>query len=157
MYMRLNEFLSDEEWQRLQKVMYASVWKALAAYQQQRAMQYAPKPLTKKLKPEAAKKARALAARKAKRPAQVAPPKPLPKPQQQPQPQVSTTPAYRPNKAPTALPADSKTVAARAQPKPPPQSAKMPASMRDLPSGQIAMIHAKTDPVTQKIIDKERG
>ena len=155
--MRLQEFIEDDEWKRLQQLIYSSVWQALSSYQQQRAAQYAPKPLAKTLKPEAAKKARALAARKPKRPPHIAPPKQLPKPQQQPQPQASSTPAYRPNKAPAALPADSKTVAARAQPKPPPQSAKMPASMQPLPSGLVATIHAKTDPVTQKIIDKERG
>lgn len=155
--MRLHEFLEDDEWKRLQQLIYSSVWQALSTYQKQRAAQYTPKPLTTKLKPAVAKKARALAAHKAKRPPHAAPPKPLPKPQQQPQPQASTTPAYRPNKAPTTLPADSKTVAARAHLKPPPQSAKIPASMQPLPSGQVAMIHAKTDPTTQKIADKERG
>ena len=155
--MRLNEFLTSEEWQRLQEVMYASVWKALTAYQQQRVMQYAPKPLAAKLKPQAIKTARTLAARKAKRPPQIAAPKPLPKPKPVPQPPASGSPAYRPIKSPTPLPAGTKSVAARAQSKTPTQSAKIPPSMRDLPSGQIAMIHAKTDPVAQKIADKERG
>lgn len=154
--MRLNEFLSNDEWIRLQRIMYASVWEALNTYQKQRAAQYAPKPLATKLKPEATKKARALA-RKAKRPPQVAAPKPLPKPKPLPQPAASGTPAYQPIKAPTPLPADTKSVAARSQPKPPPQSAKLPTSMRELSSGQIAMIHAKSDPIVQRNIDKERG
>lgn len=154
--MRLHEFIEKDEWARLQQVMYASVWEALNAYQQQRAKQYAPKPLAAKLKPQAAKKARTLA-NKAKRPPQVAAPKPLPKPKQQPQAPLSSTPAYQPVKAPTPLPAGTKSVAARNRPKPPPQSAPLPTSMRELSSGQIAMIHAKTDPIAQKIMDKERG
>ncbi|QWD79453.1 hypothetical protein ICV01_07365 [Polynucleobacter sp. MWH-Spelu-300-X4] len=154
--MRLNEFLSNDEWIRLQRIMYASVWEALNAYQKQRAAQYAPKPLATKLKPATTKKARALA-RKAKRPAQVAEPKPLPKPKQQPLPTAPGTPAYQPVKAPTPLPAGTKTVAARNQPKPPPQNAKLPPSMRELPSGLVAMIHAKSDPIVQRNIDKERG
>lgn len=154
--MRLNEFLSDDEWARLQQVMYASVWEALNAYQKQRVAQYAPKPLATKLKPETAKKARTLA-RKAKKPTQVAAPKPLPKPNPLPTPAARGTPAYQPVKAPTPLPAGTKAVAARGQPKPPPQSAKLPPSMRELPSGLVAMIHAKTDPIVQKNMDKERG
>lgn len=154
--MRLNEFLSNEEWARLQQVMYASVWEALNAYQKQRVAQYAPKPLAAKLKLQAAKKARTLA-KKSKRPPQVAAPKPLPKPKQQPQALASTSTSYQPVKAPIPLPARTKSVAARNQPKPPPQSAPLPTSMRELSSGQIAMIHAKTDPIAQKIADKERG
>lgn len=154
--MRLNEFLSNDEWIRLQRIMYASAWEALNTYQKVRTAQYAPKPLATKLKPEAAKKARTLAI-KAKRPPQVAAPKPLPKPKPLPQPAAIGTPAYQPVKAPTPLPAGTRTVAARNQPKPPPQSAKLPPSMRELPSGQVAMIHAKTDPIVQKNMDKDRG
>ncbi|MBT8583728.1 hypothetical protein G6694_03665 [Polynucleobacter paneuropaeus] len=154
--MRLNEFLSDDEWIRLQRIMYASTLEALNTYQKQRAAQYAPKPLATKLKPEVAKKARTLA-RKAKQPTQVAAPKPLPKPKPLPTPAASSTPAYQPVKAPTRLPAGTKAVAARGQPKSPPQSAKLPPSMRELPSGLVAMIHAKTDPLVQKNMDKERG
>ena len=145
--MRLNEFLNDDEWIRLQRIMYASVWEALNAYQKQRAA---------KLKPQTAKKARTLA-KKAKRPPQVTAPKPLPKPKQQPQALASTSTSYQPVKAPIPLPAGTKSVAARNQPKPPPQSAPLPMSMRELSSGQIAMIHAKTDPTVQKNMDKERG
>ncbi|QWE16324.1 hypothetical protein [Polynucleobacter sp. AP-Nino-20-G2] len=155
--MRLNEFLSDDEWIRLQRIMYTSTLEALNTYQKQRAAQYVPKPLAAKLKPEIAKKARTLAARKAKRPPQVAAPKPLPKPKPLPLPATSGTPAYQPIKAPTPLPAGTRRVAARNQSKPPPQSAKLPPSMRELPSGQVAMIHAKTDPIAQKNMDKERG
>lgn len=155
--MRLNEFIDDAEWERLQKLIYTSVWQALNTYQRARASQQQPTKLAATLKPQTAKTARTLAARKTKRPPHAAPPKPLPKPQQQPQPQASASPAYRPNKAPAPLPADSKTVAARTQPKPAPQPARIPASVQPLPSGLVAMIHAKTDPVTQKIADKERG
>ncbi len=155
--MRLNEFLSDDEWIRLQRIMYTSTLEALNTYQKQRAAQYAPKPLAAKLKPEVAKKARTLAARKAKQPSQVEAPKPLPKPKPLPLPAASGTPAYQPIKAPTPLPAGTRTVAARNQPKPPPQSAKLPPSMRELPSGLVAMIHAKTDPIVQKNMGKERG
>lgn len=154
--MRLNEFLNDDEWARLQQVMYTSIWEALNAYQQQRAEQYAPKPLAVKLKPQAVKKARTLA-KNAKRPPQVAAPKPLLKPKQQPQALASNSTSYQPVKAPTPLPVGTKSVAARNQPKPPPQSAPLPTSMRELSSGQIAMIHAKTDPIAKKIMDKERG
>lgn len=37
--MRIQEIFSDEEWQRLEQLIYASAYKALAAYQQQRATQ----------------------------------------------------------------------------------------------------------------------
>ena len=155
--MRLNEFLSYDEWIRLQRIMYTSTLEALNTYQKQRAAQYVPKLLAAKLNPEIAKKARTLAARKSKRPPQVAAPKPLPKPKPLPLPAASGTPAYQPVKAPTLLPAGTKTVPARNKPKPPPQSAKLPPSMRELPSGLVAMIHAKTDPIVQKNMDKERG
>jgi len=155
--MRLNEFIDDAEWERLQKLIYTSVWQALNTYQRARAAQQHPTTLAATLKPQTVKTARSLAARKPKHPPHPAPPKPLPKPQQQPIAQASTAPAYRPNKAPAPLPADSKTVATRIQSKPAPQPTKIPASMQPLPSGLVAMIHAKTDPVTQKIAGKERG
>lgn len=160
--MRLNEFLSNEEWVRMQRLIYSSVWEALNAYQQQRTAHqpYPVKAATAKLKPQAAKKVRTLA-RKAKRPPVAARPKPLPKPKQQPQVQSTATPAYQPVKAPTPLPPSTKTVAARTQPrptlKPPPQSAKIPPSMQPLPSGLAANIQAKVDPVAQQNSQQIRG
>jgi len=155
--MRIHEFLNNEEWGQLQKLIYTSVWEALNTYQKQRYVQQRPTKLAATLKPKAAKTARTLAARKAKHSSYVAAPKPLPKPQKQAVPQASASPAYNPVKAPTPLPASTKTVANRNQPKPIPQSTKIPPSMQPLPSGLVAMINAKTDPVAQKIADKERG
>jgi hypothetical protein len=37
--MRLHEFTTEEEWQRLEQLIYATTWKALATYKQQRATQ----------------------------------------------------------------------------------------------------------------------
>jgi len=55
--MRLNEFISEEEWLQLQKLVFDSTWRALTTYQQQRASQQriASKPAAT-LKPQAAKK-----------------------------------------------------------------------------------------------------
>ena len=155
--MRLNEFISEHELGMLRELIYKSTWQALYDYQMQRSNQQriASKTATT-LKPQAAKTARTLA-RKAKRPAYAATPKPLPKPKQQPQAQTNSTPAYRPVKAPTPLPASTKTVAARSEPKPAPQSAKIPPSMQPLPSGLVAMIHAKSDPVLKHNQQQERG
>jgi hypothetical protein len=74
--MRLQEFISPEEWQRLEQLIYASTYKALTAYQQQRATQQriAIKPAAT-FKPQAAKTAKALS-RKAKRIPHAAPPRP---------------------------------------------------------------------------------
>ena len=134
--MRLHEILSNDDWVRLQRILYASVWGALNSYQQQHAMQYTPKPLTSKLKPQAVKKAHGLA-RKAKRLPQVAAPKPLPKPKQQPQAQPSNTLAYQPVKASIPLPAGAKAVAARSRPKPVPQQTKLPNSLKPLPTSVL--------------------
>ena len=109
--MKLYEILSQEEWRRLEELIYATTWKALTTYQQQ----LVSKP-TAALKPQAAKKAKALA-RKAKRPPHVAPPKSLPKPKQQPQAKAETHPAYRPVKTATQLPPTTRMAAARAQPR----------------------------------------
>ncbi len=93
--MRLHEIFTDEEWQRLEQLIYASTYKALAAYQQQRATQQrlASKPAAT-LKPQVANKAKALA-RKVKLPPHAAPPKALPKPVLQTQSQASAPQAYR--------------------------------------------------------------
>jgi hypothetical protein len=112
--MRLYEFLSNEDWQQLEQLIYSSTWKALATYQKQRATQQriASKP-TATLKPQATKKAKALA-RKANRPPHAAPPKPLPKPVLQTQSQASAPQAYRPVKTAKPLPPTTRTAIATA-------------------------------------------
>jgi hypothetical protein len=114
--MRLHEILSDAEWQRFEQLIYATTYKALAAYQQQRATQQriATKPATA-LKPQAAKKAKTLA-RKAKRPPHAAAPKPLPKPNPLPQAKAVVTQAYRPVKTATPLPPTTRMAVASATP-----------------------------------------
>lgn len=130
--MRLQEIVTDEEWQRFEQLIYATTYKALAAYQQQRATQQriATKPTTA-LKPQAAKKAKSLA-RKAKRPSHAAPPKPLPKPNPLPQAKAEVTQAYRPVKTATPLPPTTRMAVAKAKPvaqKPAPKPA--PPSITD--------------------------
>jgi hypothetical protein len=114
--MRLQEFISEEEWQRLEQLIYASTYKAITAYQQQRATQQsiAAKPVAK-LKPQVAKKARALA-RKAKQPPHAAPPRPLTTPQHVPQAKAEATPAYRPIKTVKPLPPTTRMAVAKAKP-----------------------------------------
>jgi hypothetical protein len=114
--MRLQEFISPEEWQRLEQLIYASTYKALAAYQQQRATQQriTGKPAAT-LKPQVAKKAKTLA-RKAKGIPHAAPPRPLPKPQQVPQAKAEATPTYRPVKTATPLPPTTRMAVAKAKP-----------------------------------------
>ena len=113
--MRIQEIFSDEEWQRLEQLIYASAYKAIAAYQQQRATQQriASKP-TATLKPQVAKKAKTLA-RKAKGIPHAAPPRPLPKPQRVPQAKAEATPAYRPVKTATPLPPTTRMAVAKAK------------------------------------------
>jgi hypothetical protein len=113
--MRLHEFTSEEEWQRLEQLIYAGAYKAIAAYQQQRATQQ--RLATKSaaaLKPQVAKKAKTLA-RKAKRPPHAAPPRSLPKPSPLPQAKAETTPTYRPVKTATPLPPTTRMAMAKAQ------------------------------------------
>jgi hypothetical protein len=114
--MRLQEFISEEEWQRLEQLIYASTYKAIAAHQQQRATQQsiAAKPVAK-FKPQVAKKARALA-RKAKQPPHAAPPRPLPKPQLVPRAKAEATPTYRPVKTATPLPPTTRMAMTKARP-----------------------------------------
>ncbi len=122
--MRLHEIFTDEEWQRLEQLIYAGTYKALTAYQQQRATQQrlASKPAATR-KPQVANKAKALA-RKVKLPPHAAPPKALPKPVLQTQSQASAPQAYRPVKTTTPLPPTTRTAVAKAKPvtkKPAPQ------------------------------------
>ena len=125
--MRLSEFISEEEWQRLQQLVFDATWRALSTYQQQRAthQRITNKPAAT-LKPQTAKKAKSLA-RKAKRIPHAAPPRPLPKPQQVPQAKAEATPAYRPVKTATPLPPSTRMAVARAKPVAP-KPAPKPAS-----------------------------
>ena len=113
--MRLQEIFTDEEWQRLEQLIYASTYKALTAYQQQRATQQriATKPAAT-FKPQAAKTAKALA-RKAQRPPHAAAPKPLSKPNSLPQAKAEATPVYRPVKTVKPLPPTTRTAVAKTQ------------------------------------------
>ena len=117
--MRLQEFISEEEWQRLEQLIYASTYKAIAAHQQQRATQQsiAAKPVAK-FKPQVAKKARALA-RKAKQPPHAAPPRPLPNPQHVAQAKAKATPVYRPIKTVKPLPPTTRMATVKARPQAP--------------------------------------
>ncbi len=113
--MRIQEIFSDEEWQRLEQLIYASAYKALAAYQQQRAAQQ--RLATKSaatIKTQAAKTAKSLA-RKVKRPPHAAAPRPLPKPKHIPQAKAEATPAYRPVKTGKPLPPTTRTTVAKKQ------------------------------------------
>ena len=114
--MRIHEIFTDEEWQRLEKLIYATTWKALHTYQQQRATQQriATKPAAT-LKPQAAKKAKSLA-RKAKQPPHAAAPKPLPKPNPLPKTNTSTNSAYRPIKTAKPLPPTTRAAVAKSKP-----------------------------------------
>jgi crotonobetainyl-CoA:carnitine CoA-transferase CaiB-like acyl-CoA transferase len=121
--MRLQEIFTDEEWQRLEQLIYATAYKALTAYQQQRAttarvQQIATKP-TATLKPQTTKKAKALA-RKAKRAPYAAPPKALSKPVLQTRSQASTPQAYRPVKTAKPLPPTTRKAVTNSQPSPKP-------------------------------------
>jgi hypothetical protein len=124
--MRIQEIFTDEEWQRLEQLIYASTYKALAAYQQQRATKPA---LT--LKPQVAKKAKTLA-RKAKRIPHAAPPRPLPKPQHAPQAKAEATPTYRPVKTATRLPPTTRMAVAKAK-SPLPKSMPTKAAQQVMP------------------------
>lgn len=130
--MRIQEIFTDEEWQRLEQLIYASAYKALVAYQQQRATQQriTNKPAAT-LKPQTVKKAKSLG-RKAKRIPHAAAPKPLPKPNPLPQAKAEVTQAYRPVKTATPLPPTTRMAVAKAKPaahKPAPKPA--PPSITD--------------------------
>ena len=127
--MRIQEIFTGQEWHRLEQLIYASTYKALSAYQQQRATQQriASKPAAT-LKPQVAKKAKTLA-RKAKRIPHAAPPRPLPKPNPVAQARAEATPAYRPVKTVKQLPPTTRMAMAKAKPakpKPAPPSVTDP-------------------------------
>ena len=121
--MRLQEFLSADELQQLEQLIYANVYKALATYQQQQRLATIQRQqattTTAKIKPTANKRKKQLA-NKAKRVPHVTPAKSLPQPQQQITPtQASTPQSYNPIKSPKPLPAPTR--AAIKQPTTPPQ------------------------------------
>jgi hypothetical protein len=117
--MRLHEIFTDEEWQRLEQLIYATTWRALATYQQQRATQQRITNPTATLKPQVAKKAKSLA-RKATRPPHAAQPKPLQKFNPLPQAKAEAIPAYRPIKTVKPLPPTTRMAMAKSQPAPKP-------------------------------------
>lgn len=110
--MRLQEFLTADELQQLEQLIYANVYKALATDQQQQRLAAIQRQqvntTTAKLKPKATKRKKQLVT-KAKRVPHVAPTKSLPQPQQQiTAPQTSTPQSYNPIKAPKPLPAPTR-------------------------------------------------
>lgn len=117
--MRLNEFVTPEEWAHLEQLIFDGAWKALATYQQQRATQRQQqmKPVTQ-LKPKATARKGQLA-RKAKRAPHAAPPKPLPKPAPARKPVPPTAPpstSYNPIKTTKPLPASTSQKMTQQQP-----------------------------------------
>lgn len=114
--MRLIEFISDDEWGRLQQLVFDAAWRALSTYQQQRAtqMRMASKPIAK-FKPQVAMNAKA-PARKAKQAPHAAAPKQLPKPMPQPLAKTPAPQAFRPIKTTTPLPPTTRMAVAKAKP-----------------------------------------
>lgn len=110
----------------------------------------------------AGRRLRRLTRRSIRKSPYAAKPKPLPKPSTAHPTTLSTPTTYQPIKGVKPLPPSTLAVATKSTHRPPPTnpvplSAKLPPSMRELPSGQIAMIHAKTDPIVQKLSQQERG
>ncbi|WP_146180607.1 hypothetical protein [Limnohabitans curvus] len=107
--MRLQEFLSADELQQLEQLIYANVYKALATYQQQQrlAVIQRQQDSTSTVKPQATKRKKQLAS-KVKRTPHVAAPKPLPQPKPQVTPQPSIPKSYNPIKAAKPLPAPTR-------------------------------------------------
>ena len=131
--MRIQEIFTDQEWQQLEQLIFAGAYKALVAYQQQRATQQSNSSNpSSTLKPQVAKKAKTLA-RKAKRIPDAAAPKPLPKPNPLPKTKAEVTQAYRPVKTAAPLPPTTRMAVAKAKPpapKPVPNK-PAPASITD--------------------------
>ncbi len=109
--MRLHEFLTEKEWQRLEQLIYETTWRALHAHQHRIATTPIPR-----FSPPIGKKAKS-PVRKPKRAPYAAPPKPLPKPKQLPQEKPETSSAYRPVKTATPLPPTTRIAAAKVQPR----------------------------------------
>jgi len=109
--MRLQEFLSADELQQLEQLIYANVYKALATYQQHQRLAAIQRQqaanTSAKLKAKATGRKKQLAS-KVKRTPHVAPPKPLPQSKQPTPPQPSTPTSYNPIKVPKPLPAPTR-------------------------------------------------
>jgi hypothetical protein len=109
--MRLQEFLSTDELQQLEQLIYANVYKALATYQQQQRLAVIQRQqamtMTPKSKPNGTKHKKQLA-NKAKRAPYAAPPKPLPQLKQPATPQPQAPKSYNPIKVPKPLPAPTR-------------------------------------------------
>jgi hypothetical protein len=152
--MRLQEFISQEEWQQLEQMVFNATWKALTMYQQQRAAQQAVihKPAAKpvaRLKPSVAKRVKSLPKRHKPVP-YAAPPKPLPKPVPQPQARPAVTTAYRPVKTTKPLPPPTRATVASSRPLPPPpkpipKNTKLPNSLKPLPTSVYSPINPNID------------
>lgn len=152
--MRLQEFISPEEWQQLEQMVFNATWRALSTYQQQVAAQkaVAQKPAAKpvaRLKPSVAKKVKSLPNRRKPVPP-VAPPKPLPKPVPQLQANPAATTPYRPVKTTKPLPPTTKATVAINRPAPPapkpiPKNTKMPNSLKPLPTSIYSPINPNAD------------
>jgi hypothetical protein len=152
--MRLNEFISPDEWQQLDQMIFNATWKALTMYQQQGAAQQAGfhKPAAKpvaRLKPSVAKRVKSLPKRQKPVP-YAAPPKPLPKAAPQPQARPVVTTAYRPVKTTKPLPPPTRATVASSRPlpqppKPIPKNTKMPNSLKPLPTSICSPINPNID------------
>lgn len=105
--MRLMEFLSADELAQLDRLIFGSVWKALATYQQQRAtLRQQQMQGMAQSKPAATQRKKHFS-RKVKRPPHAAPPRQLPKPKpvlKNPVPPPAAPVQYNPVKAPKPLP-----------------------------------------------------
>jgi hypothetical protein len=152
--MRLQEFISQEEWQQLEQMVFNATWKALSTYQQHVAAQkaVAQKPAAKpvaRLKPSVAKRVKSLPKRQKPVP-YVAPPKPLSKPVPQPQARPAVTTAYSPVKTTKPLPPPTRATVASSRPLPPPpkpipKNAKLPNSLKPLPTSVYSPINPNID------------
>lgn len=147
--MRLHEIFTAEEWQRLEQLIYASTYKALATYQQQRATQQrlATKPAAS-FKPQAAKTVKSLA-RKAIRPPHAAPPRSLPTPKHVPQSKAEATPTYRFVKTVKPLPPTTRIAMAKSQLNP-----AQPVPIKPAPPS--IMKHDEIDQAARRMLPKNK-
>jgi hypothetical protein len=152
--MRLQEFISPDEWQQLDQMIFNATWKALNMYQQQRAAEQtvtqkpAAKPVAR-LKPSVAKRVKSLPKRQKPVP-YAAPPKPFPKAAPQPQVIPAATTTYRPVKTTKSLPPTTRATVASSRPLPPPpkpipQNTKLPNSLKPLPTSIYSPINPNAD------------
>jgi hypothetical protein len=149
--MRLEEFITENEWERLARIIYDCTWHALTTYQQQHpanghkpVQQLAVNP-TAKLKVTSAK----AQARKTKRPPHAAAIKPLPKPVQQPQAKPAASQAYRPVKTTTPLPPTTRKALATAHP-------RTPQSLQSKPVQQVMPQPTDMDQAGRRMLPANR-